>query len=144
MRTVATVLNACGGVAHLHTLRAAGLGDDRIRRAAHRGEIRRLRQSVYATADAHPEILRAAMLGGRVAGATAAPFHHLWTPPDTPFTIEVSRSAKVAVPSDVRVMWRRESRTLSESLGVAPLTDTIRQLAITQPAPFVVAVLDSA
>ena len=84
------------------------------------------------------------MLGGRVAGSTAAPLHHLWTPPDAPFTIEVSRSAKVTAPADMTVIWRRESRPLSESLGVAPLKDTIRQLATTQPAPFVVAILDSA
>jgi very-short-patch-repair endonuclease len=117
---------------------------DRVRRAAVRGEITRLRQSVYATPGAHPLIVRAAILGGRVAGATAAPFHHLWAPPDVPFTIELSRSAKAPGAADVAVMWTREPRSLSDSLGLAPFTDTIRQIALSQPAHFVVAVLDSA
>jgi hypothetical protein len=144
MPSVAQVIDACGGVAHLHTLRAAGLGADRIRRATQRGTVTRLRQSVYATPGAHPLIVRSAILGGRVAGVSAAPFHQLWTPPDAPFTIELSRSAKAPSDPGVTVMWTRESRSLSDSLGVSPLADTIRQIALSQPAPVVVAVLDSA
>ena len=115
----------------------------------------RVRHGVYALPDAHPDVIRAAAIGGRVTGVAALPHLGLWTPPPheaREFTVEVRVSttvraevsgheapARSGVP---RIHWTRE-RT-NPQFGLAPLESVLARAAEALPLPHAVAVLDSA
>lgn len=156
MPNIDSELRARGGLARVADLLSAGFSRDRIERAAKRGDIHRVRNGVYASKSAPPEIVRAARVGGRLAGVSAARQHGLWAPESHPLVVEVRRSASnLRNPDDasqplslhrdnVQVLWHRSTQPGVRFFGLSSLEETLRQVAITQPLPLAVATLDSA
>ncbi len=149
------LLDARGGVAHVRSLREAGLGKDRIERAAESGSLIRVRRGVYASPTAPRDVIRAARVGGRLAGASAAAFHGLWVPPHDRLVVEVPRGAtrlhhpdlpdRTLTRSDpVDVLWTRAARSAADRIGLGTLEDCVAQCFRTLPASWAAAVLDSA
>lgn len=155
MSSLESALRALGGIAHLQTLGEIGIPDSRVERAAAIGSVVRVRPGVYAALDADAELVRAARVGGRLAGASAARSMSLWVTPGRGLTVEVSRGAThLRDPDnpdraldrdrgDVRILWIGAPRPLRHSIGVASIAEMIRQLVDTEPEEYVVAVLDS-
>ncbi len=127
------------GVATIRELREAGVRDAEVRTALRRGELRRLREGVVALPDCPEPIVAAAGLGGRLAGASAARVHGLWTPPSSRLVVEVPRGAHVP-PSGAVIVRGSPGRN---RYGVSPLEDVVGQVLRTEPVPFAVAILDS-
>lgn len=73
-----TVMEALGSVARTSELRARGVTKREIARASASGEIRRIRQGVYATTSASDELVHAAAHGGSPACQAAGRAHGLW------------------------------------------------------------------
>ena len=150
---IVAALERRGGVAQVRTLVALGVTADRVERAARNGAIRRIRPGVYAAPTAPADVVRAARIGGRLTGASAARAHGLWVPPNSPLTVELARgTSRLRDPDDarralarnrgdVRLLW-----TAAEPVdpGVAPLADVLRACVVTLPPSRAVAVLDSA
>jgi hypothetical protein len=65
------------------------------------------------------------------AGAT-----HLRDPDDPGRWLDTARG-------DVRILWSGGTRSLRHAFGIAPITDMISQLVVSEPEEYVVAVLDS-
>lgn len=155
MRDLAKYLVESGAVAHISTLRSAGFSPDLVERTAAEGGILRVRRGIYASPWASRELVRAARVGGRLAGTSAARAHGLWTPPGSDLVVEVSNSAtRLRDPddasrplgdrNDVRVLWAAEPRPIAQGIGLSPVLDTLRQCILTEPEHIAVAVLDSA
>jgi hypothetical protein len=155
MSALDSALRSLGGVSHVRGLAQLGFPHARVERAAAAGSIIRVRPGVYASLRADTELVRAARVGGRLAGASAARAQGFWVPPFRPLTVEVSRgSSHLRDPDDpgrfldrnrgdVRILWSGGSRPLHRSFGIAPLADMLRQLVATEPEEYVVAVMDS-
>ena len=153
MDRIEQILRDAGGVAHLQLLVRAGASPDSVRRAARRGAVLQVRPGIYASHGAHPDVVRAARVGGRLAGTSAARAMGLWTP-DGDLVVEVSRSAsRLRHPDDpaaplpahgVRVLWSRQARRMRDSLGTVDMMTALRQVVLTEKEEFAVAVLDSA
>ena len=155
MDALASALDATGGVAHVRTLRAAGLGKDRLERAADSGRLLRVRRGVYASRTAHADVVRAARVGGRLAGASAAALHGMWVPPHGRLVVEVPRAAQRLRGPDlperaltdadpVDVLWTRQNRSAADRIGLSPLRDCVAQCFRTVRPSWATAVLDSA
>lgn len=140
------------GVATLPELAALGVAPRRVQRLAAAGALVRVRPGVYATPEAAVPVVAAARVGGRLAGASAAGHHGLWTPPVPRLVVEVGRAADLRDPADVsraldrsdpsvRVLWNR--RREFRRVGVTPLAHIVPQVLRTEPAPYAVAILDS-
>lgn len=144
------------GVAHISTLRAAGIAADAPRRAVADGAIIRVRPGVYCLPSADRDVVRAARVGGRVAAASATRLHGLWEPPRHPLFVEVGHSAshlrdpdfpdRALNPrrEDVVILWAQERRLLPAAVGISPLLDTLRQVIVTESQAMAVAVIDTA
>ncbi|QNE46545.1 DUF559 domain-containing protein [Glaciihabitans sp. INWT7] len=155
MSSLESSLRSLGGVAHVRTLGEIGIPHSQVERAAAIGRVVRVRPGVYAALDAHAELVRAARVGGRLAGASAARAMRLWVPPDRGLVVEVSRGAThLRDPDDphraldrnrgdVRILWTGAPRPLRHSIGVASIADMMRQLVDTEPDEYIVAILDS-
>jgi len=153
---IETQIFTIGGVAHSSTLRRAGITSDSVERAAKRGDIVRVRRGIYASPRAHGDVIRAARVGGRLAGASAGRIHGLWVPPDQALVVEVGAAASHLrdpddaakrldlTRDDVKILWARERRTLAQALGVASLAECIGQVAISETSPLATAIIDSA
>jgi very-short-patch-repair endonuclease len=156
MSSLEATLRRLDGAAHVQTLRENGIPQHAIRRALQAGRVIRVRPGIYAVATAHDDVVRAARVGGRLAGASAAAFHGLWTEPRHPLVVEVGGGASHlrdpddatrtlgGARDDVRVLWANERRPLASSIGVTPLRETLRQVVLTSRPEFAVATLDSA
>lgn len=150
MTASAALLRAHGGIASVRELGLVPTQQRALARAASRGEILRLRRGVYAVADAHPERIRAATVGGRLTGVSALAHHGLWAPPrggERRLHVEVRAGTTVRTGSawwagSVRVHWTRERA--DPQFGVAPLGAVLARCAAELPLPHAVAVLDSA
>lgn len=117
--------------------------------------MQRVRQGVYANTDVPADLARAARVGGRLAGVSAAGALGLWTPPRHPLVVEVpAKAGRLRDPDDTRLRLRTgtaDVRVLWHSLppgvapyGIPPLPEVLRQVVLTEPSEFAVAVLDSA
>ncbi|MCU1439772.1 MAG: uncharacterized protein JWP85_769 [Rhodoglobus sp.] len=155
MRDVADYLTENGAVAHVTTLRSAGYPPDRVENAAAAGKVLRVRRGIYASPWASHELVRAARVGGRLAGTSAARAHGIWAPPSRHLVVEVSNSAtRLRDPDDasrplgdrddVRVLWAPLPRPIAQGLGISPVLETLRQCILTVPEHFAVAIIDSA
>jgi hypothetical protein len=155
MSSLESTLRSLGGIAHVRRLGELGIPHSQVERAAAVGTIARVRPGVYAALDADVQLVRAARVGGRLAGASAARARGLWVPPGRVLTVEVSRgSTHLRDPDnpgrsldrdreDVRILWSGGTRSLRRAFGVAPITDMLRQLVASEPEEYVVAVLGS-
>ena len=155
MDALVAALDAKGGVAHVGALRAAGFGKDRIERAAESGQVIRVRRGIYASPTAPTNLVRAARVGGRLAGASGAALHRLWIPPHERLVVEVPRGANrlrhpdrpdrtLTATDPVDVLWSRERRSAQDRIGLSSLQHCIAQCFRTLPASWAAAVLDSA
>lgn len=146
MPPLSSSLRAWGGIATLRELNASPAQQRRLARAVDRGELLRPRKGVYALPDAHPDLVRAARVGGRLTGVSALPHRRLWTPPCVrrePLHVEVHIAmTPIRQPGDPRIHWSRER--VRPQFGLAPLEDVLRLAAADLPLPFAVAVMDSA
>ena len=120
-----------------------------LARAVTRGALLRVRTGVYAVPDAHPELIHAARIGGRLSGVSALVHHELWTPPGSlparlSVEVHVSITARRGLVSGLtpRISWLRQRP--HPQYGVAPLPVVLARAANDLPLPFAVAVLDSA
>ncbi len=140
------------GVATVRELASLGVGPRRAQRHAERGDLLRLRPGVYAIPEAHPDVVAAARVGGRLAGASAAALHGLWVPVERRLVVEVGRSAELRDPfaadqpldrSDptTRVLWNRLAPP--RRIGLSPLSAVSAQVLRSEPTPIAVAILDS-
>lgn len=96
--------------------------------------------------DAHPDLLRAAHIGGRLTGVSALPHHRLWAPPCSgrePLHVEVHiATTPSSQMENRRIHWTRERP--HPQFGLAPLENVLQLAVADLPLPFAVAVLDSA
>lgn len=140
------------GVATMPELRGFGFSPRQVQRLASRGQLLRVRPRVYATLGADAEVVRAARVGGRLAGASAASRYGLWTPARQRLIVDVGRAADLRDPRDaalpldrsdptVCVLWQRQSD--HRRIGVSPLRDVVAQVIRSEAVPIAVAILDS-
>jgi very-short-patch-repair endonuclease len=139
-------------VATVHELASLGVSPRRAQRLAERGTLDRVRPGIYATPEAPADVVAAARVGGRLAGASAAALHGLWVPVDPRLVVEVGRRADLRDPlhadlpldrSDpaIRVLWNRVAP--SRRIGLSPLDAVAAQVLRSEPTPVAVAILDS-
>lgn len=93
MQSVQTTVAALGGIATRQQLISAGLSGFDLTIAVRRGEVRRVRQARYATADASFDAVAAARVGGLLAGPSAARSYGLWAGFDTRLHISVGANS---------------------------------------------------
>jgi very-short-patch-repair endonuclease len=140
------------GIATMPELRSHGISPRAVQRAAARGDLIRVRPRLYALPDADPEVVAAARVGGRLAGASAAQRHGLWSPVRRRLVVEVGRSASLRNPRQpdlpldrddpgVLVLWQR--RAAARRVGLSPLDDVVGQVLRSETEPVAVAILDS-
>jgi very-short-patch-repair endonuclease len=126
-------------IATTRALRDAGFRDAEIRTAIRRGALIRVREGVVATPDCHPSVVEAALIGGRVAGASAARLLGLWAPPHRHPVVEVPRGAHVAA-TDATVI---RGPAGPNRFGMSTATEVVGQILRFEPPQFAIAVLDS-
>lgn len=140
------------GVATVRELASIGVPPRQAQRLADRGDLNRVRPGIYANPEAHPDVVAAARVGGRLAGASAAALHGLWVPVDRRLVVEVGRRAELRDPlaadqpldrSDpaFRVLWNRLAPP--RRIGLSPLDAVAAQVIRSEPTPVAVAILDS-
>ncbi len=153
--SVLRTLVALGGVASARQLLAAGHSHDAVHRAQQRGDIVRVRRGIYAAPGAPPDIVRAARVGGALAGVSAAQFHSLWEPPHQKLHVSVAADAHQlkhpndfgrALGPDDGVAVRRDRKRFDPDLEafVVPLVTCLEQSLRTLPEEYAIAMLDSA
>lgn len=130
-------------IATLSDLRGRGIRDAEIRTALRRGDLIRVRPGVVARPDAHPDILVAARLGGRLAGASAARRHGLWVPPGVRLCVEVPRGVHLPDRGDRRGVLLVRGPAGPSRYGVSSVEELIPQVIRTEPTPLAIAILDS-
>lgn len=135
------VLARLDGIATAAELIERGIPGSSLRAAAG-SSVTRIREGVYALPDCDPVIVAAARIGGRLAGASAARHHGIWAPPSHRLVVEVPPGRHIDRPPDALIL--RPRRHDGRRYGVAPLPAVIPQVLATEPAPFAVAILDSA
>ena len=149
MSPVQSLIRSRGGVASVRDLGASRSQQRTLARAVTRGALLRVRTGVYTVPDAHPELIHAARIGGRLSGVSALVHHELWTPPGSlparlSVEVHVSITARRGLVSGLtpRISWLRQRP--HPQYGVAPLPVVLARAANDLPLPFAVAVLDSA
>lgn len=126
-------------IATTRSLRNAGYRDAEIRTAIRGGSLVRIREGVVAIPDCHPSVVEAALIGGRVAGASAAGLLGLWAPPHRRLVVEVPRGAHVPA-TDATII---RGPAGPNRFGVTPATELVAQILRSEPPHFAIAVLDS-
>jgi hypothetical protein len=140
------------GVATVHELASLGVSPRRAQRLTERGTLDRIRPGIYAQPEALRDVVAAARVGGRLAGASAAALHGLWAPVDPRLVVEVGRRADLRDPCDanlpldrsdsgIRVLWNRVAAP--RRIGLSPLDAVAAQVLRSEPTPVAVAILDS-
>lgn len=127
------------GIATLRDLRAAGIRDAAIRTEIRRGRLRRVRPGVVADETCSPEVVEAARLGGRLAGASAARHHGFWSPPVRRLRVEVPRGSHV--PPNAAQIIRGPSG--ARRYGVSSVEELIPQVLRSEKPEIAIAILDS-
>jgi very-short-patch-repair endonuclease len=126
-------------IATTRALRSVGFRDAEIRTAIRHGTVIRVREGVVATPDCHPSVVEAALIGGRVAGASAARVLGLWAPPHRRLVVEVPRGAHVPA-TDATII---RGPAGPNRFGVSTATELVTQILRCEPPHFAIAVLDS-
>ncbi|MET1044087.1 MAG: DUF559 domain-containing protein [Microbacteriaceae bacterium] len=144
-----------GGIASAGMLLVAGHSKDAVQRAQVRGEIVRVRRGIYAAPGARPDTVRAARVGGALAGVSAAEFHKLWEPPHKTLHVSVAADAHHLKHPDhtsrtleagdgVAVLRDRKTFDPDLRMFVVPLLTCLEQSLRTVPEEYAIAMLDSA
>lgn len=83
------------GIFTTRQLRSRGISSRSLTRAVNEHRLVRVRRGVYATAEASPELIDAARIGGRVTCITALRLHGAWTMPEPQIHVRVARGVDV-------------------------------------------------
>lgn len=105
MDSVRKMVTRLGGLAQKQQLVAFGATDRMLAAAVHGGSVIRARQGWYSTYAEHELVLRAARVGGRLAGISALIAKGAWTWREHPLHVSVPRGA-----SRLRKQWDRFQR----------------------------------
>lgn len=143
-----------GGLAATHELHDDGYGRAAISAALRAGAMVRVRQGWYAEPGRHPDVIRAARVGGRATCSTALSLLGFWVVGDRHLHVSVRPDATqlrhsrdktrrlVTDPSKIRVHWR-ESGAMQESRLIVPPMQALRDYAQCAPADLVGAAAES-
>jgi very-short-patch-repair endonuclease len=154
MTSVAESVHRRGGIAATHQLYEDGHTRDSIRRAVHRGEVRRVRQGWYAIRNLPEAVVEAARVGGTLTCLSSLKLQGFWVVHDTDLHVAVlpnacrlrtrddshRRLADAKAPR-TRVHWRSDSPPGSQLL-LPPLASLSDMLAC-KDAETVAATADS-
>jgi very-short-patch-repair endonuclease len=155
MTPLTRTIHGLGDLAATHELRAAGFGKVRLRGALARGEILRVRQGWYSTPDVHPQLIRAARVGGRLGCISGAALHGMWLPPSEHLHVVVGRNdcrlrtaddmhrRLTDWPAGVRPHWHGEQAAQGSRMLLDPV-GCLRHVIRCQPPDLAVAIADSA
>jgi len=140
-----------GGLAATHELAEDGIERRELRRHLQSRQIIRVRQGWYARPDLHPQILRAARVGGRLTCSSSLELGGFWVEGDGQLHVVVDRNdCQLRSPSDSRmrlgagdrvvVHWRR---SLERSRLIADPVSALADLCACVPPELVTASADS-
>lgn len=113
MSIVQNHIHSLGDLAATHELYALGFGRAQLRRAFAAGEVVRVRKGWYSSTGLHPDLRRAACVGGRLAAVSAARHLGLWIP-DAPSRLQVQvqpQACQLRTQSDFRRRLMADSDT---------------------------------
>lgn len=127
------------GISTLRDLRAAGIRDAAIRTGIRRGRLHRVRPGVVADLTCPADVVEAARIGGRVAGASAARHHGFWSPPTRRLRVEVPRGTHLP-PTSALVL---RGPAGPHRFGVCTVEELIPQVLRSERPEIAVAILDS-
>lgn len=139
MPDLRATLTRLDGIATAAELNRLGIPGSSLRAAVGRTVIR-VRDGVYALPDCDGAIIRAAKIGGRLAGTSAARHHGLWSPPNRSLVVAAPRGRHLDPHPDATVL---RTDAGERRYGVASLPEVIHHVLKTEPVPFAVAILDS-
>jgi very-short-patch-repair endonuclease len=119
-----------------------------VEAAVRAGRLRPVIRGWYATAGAHPDVVRALQLGGRAGCVSSLAAAGAWRPPDPRLHVAMSPSAsgrrlEGAAPDELAVHWHGAGDVIGSAFPASPPEAGIRHLVSCQPSWFTVAVLDS-
>jgi very-short-patch-repair endonuclease len=144
-------IHSLGGLAATHELYALGETRRSLRSAVALGMIWRVRKGWYAAAGTHPDLVRAARVGGRLSCVSAGAWFGWWVPERTALHVAVTpQSSQLRSSTDsfrrlgdesVHVHWVDEP---GRSRLVVDQLEALRQIACCLPAEDAFAVWESA
>ena len=124
-------------------LEAGGLSRRARARAVEEGLLLRVRHGVYASPDAHPDVLSVLRTGNRLACATAAAAAGLWVLRARPLHVQCGGRSRAGGPGVV-AHWSEPRFPETASPYSVGLADALRQAVVCLPEVEAVAILDSA
>lgn len=154
-RVVDVIRSHHQGLAHRRELMRAGCTRADLDDAWRRGRIERVRHGSYALPGLPVDVLRAARVGGVLAGVSALTSRGAWTPPASRLVVSVPHNARdLRHPDDAGrrlsethpdVLVPRDATDLTpaERLSVSP-SRAAAQTLLHEPVDMAVAVIDSA
>lgn len=136
------------GIVTRRMLRDAGITDHRIRQGLQAGQLTAVNRSIVALRGAHPELVRAVAMGGRLACVSAARLREIWVIDDgclhIAFRANASHFANDGQVPAARAHW---DSSLLDPVGDLVALESERNmlahLAKCQPLEFAVAAFDS-
>ncbi|GAA4189579.1 hypothetical protein GCM10022219_05550 [Microbacterium oryzae] len=139
-----TALTARHGVARVSTLRAAGVSDLHIRRAARTGALVRPRRGWVAWADADPALIAAAEIGAVITCISQAARLNLWTIEDGAWHLGMAAHAKPARRTSAHIHWALPAVPRHPDDLVDPIENVLVLTAACQPYENALVVWESA
>jgi hypothetical protein len=91
---VAATVRRLGSVAHRRDLLSAGLTRRQVESSWRAGQILRIRHGLYGLVDLPVDVLRAARVGGALAGASSLAHRGAWVPPSPRLVVSVDHNAR--------------------------------------------------
>ncbi|KPG82979.1 type IV toxin-antitoxin system AbiEi family antitoxin domain-containing protein [Frigoribacterium sp. RIT-PI-h] len=91
---VAATVRRLGSLAHRRELLATGLTRRQVESSWRAGEILRIRHGLYALVDLPVDVIRAARVGGALAGASSLAHRGAWVPPSPRLVVSVPHNAR--------------------------------------------------
>ncbi|ROS52819.1 endonuclease domain-containing protein [Frigoribacterium sp. PhB24] len=155
-RIVPATVRRLGSVAHRRELLATGLTRRQVETSWRAGEIVRIRHGLYGLLDLPADVIRAARVGGALAGASSLAHRGAWVPPRPRLVVSVDHNARdlrdpddagarldrdrddVLVLRDLSRFDRRTERLLASPSRAAA------QVLLHEPAEHAAAIVDSA
>jgi len=89
-----TTIRRLDGLAHRREILAAGCSRRTLDDAWRSGAVQRIRHGLYGSPDLPEQVVRAARVGGALAGASALASRGAWSPPDEQLVVSVPHNAR--------------------------------------------------
>ena len=151
--TVATIVQALGGIAQKRQLVARGARDVDLTRAVRSGEVTRARQGWYTTLEPNDARVRAVRVGGRLTGLSAIAARGGWVLRNDVLHVSLAdNAARLRSPgnrfrrfkpgSATRLHWEDVSLIDRGTVSSVALADALRRVIIDEPFDEAVAALD--